>query len=257
MHFHLPKPLHGWREFAGEVGIIVIGVLIALGAEQGVEAVHWHYQVQEARDALGYEIADSIGQSDERLVFSPCLDKRLDDIAIMVSGSFRSGHLPPVGAIGGPPYRTWLTNVWATTMAGQIASHFRRYDLTQLGDFYEFVRHADAESRTEMSDWSTLRSIVGPGRPVTSDEAALLLRTVEDARRANRLISISAVRMRELADRAPLEYDRPAANAYGRASISNVPVCRPIPPPTASSYGVAQPSSNVADLPKTSPLSIH
>jgi len=30
MHFRLPKPLHGWREFAGEVGTIVIGVLIAL-----------------------------------------------------------------------------------------------------------------------------------------------------------------------------------------------------------------------------------
>jgi hypothetical protein len=28
--FHLPKPLHGWRQFAGEVGIIVIGVLIGL-----------------------------------------------------------------------------------------------------------------------------------------------------------------------------------------------------------------------------------
>jgi hypothetical protein len=28
MHFHLPKPLHGWRAFAGEVGIIVVGVLI-------------------------------------------------------------------------------------------------------------------------------------------------------------------------------------------------------------------------------------
>lgn len=37
MHFHLPKPLHGWREFAGEVGIIVIGVLIALSAEQFAE----------------------------------------------------------------------------------------------------------------------------------------------------------------------------------------------------------------------------
>lgn len=22
MHLHLPKPLHGWREFAGEIGII-------------------------------------------------------------------------------------------------------------------------------------------------------------------------------------------------------------------------------------------
>jgi hypothetical protein len=26
--------LHGWRQFVGEVGIIVVGVLIALGAEQ-------------------------------------------------------------------------------------------------------------------------------------------------------------------------------------------------------------------------------
>jgi type IV secretory pathway VirB2 component (pilin) len=36
MDFHLPKPL-GWREFVGEVGIIVLGVLIALGAGQVVE----------------------------------------------------------------------------------------------------------------------------------------------------------------------------------------------------------------------------
>lgn len=27
MDFHLPKPLHGWREFVGEVAIIVLGVL--------------------------------------------------------------------------------------------------------------------------------------------------------------------------------------------------------------------------------------
>jgi len=26
MHVHLPKSLHGWRAFAGEVGIIVMGV---------------------------------------------------------------------------------------------------------------------------------------------------------------------------------------------------------------------------------------
>ena len=39
MHFHLPKPLHGWRAFAGEVGIIVIGVLIlATALYYGYEA---------------------------------------------------------------------------------------------------------------------------------------------------------------------------------------------------------------------------
>ncbi len=37
MHVHLPRPLHGWRELVGEVGVIVLGVLIALGAGQIVE----------------------------------------------------------------------------------------------------------------------------------------------------------------------------------------------------------------------------
>ena len=52
MHFHLPKPLHGWREFVGEVGIIVIGVLIALGAEQVVETLHWRDEVGTFRTAV-------------------------------------------------------------------------------------------------------------------------------------------------------------------------------------------------------------
>lgn len=38
MQFHLLKPLQGWREFTHEIVIIVMGVLIALGAQQLVEA---------------------------------------------------------------------------------------------------------------------------------------------------------------------------------------------------------------------------
>jgi len=49
MHLHLPKAIHGWREFAKEVGIIVLGVLIALGSfKRGagarmreLRAAHW------------------------------------------------------------------------------------------------------------------------------------------------------------------------------------------------------------------------
>lgn len=47
MHFPLPKPLHGWRAFAGEVGIIVVGVLIALGAKQLVQWVRGREDVRE------------------------------------------------------------------------------------------------------------------------------------------------------------------------------------------------------------------
>jgi len=41
MHIHLPKPLHGWKEFTNEIFVIVVGVLIALGFEQVVEELHW------------------------------------------------------------------------------------------------------------------------------------------------------------------------------------------------------------------------
>jgi hypothetical protein len=50
MHVHLPKALHGWRELLKEVGIIVLGVLIALSAEQAVESLHWHQRAATARE---------------------------------------------------------------------------------------------------------------------------------------------------------------------------------------------------------------
>ena len=58
MHFHLPKPLHGWRAFAGEVGIIVVGVLIALAAEQLVSSIRERDDMAQLRSALRSELSD-------------------------------------------------------------------------------------------------------------------------------------------------------------------------------------------------------
>jgi hypothetical protein len=44
--------MHGWREFAGEVGIIVIGVLVALGFEQAVESLNWASKARAAKFEL-------------------------------------------------------------------------------------------------------------------------------------------------------------------------------------------------------------
>ncbi|HTK72654.1 MAG TPA: hypothetical protein VL331_09175 [Croceibacterium sp.] len=68
MHIHLPKPLHGWREFIGEVGIIVIGVLIALAAEQAIEALHHRSQVHDAIAALHAESNENRSAFDANVV---------------------------------------------------------------------------------------------------------------------------------------------------------------------------------------------
>ena len=66
MHVHLPKPLHGWRAFAGEVGIIVVGVLIALGAEQVVGSVHRAQQASNAREAVRRELEFNLARLSSR-----------------------------------------------------------------------------------------------------------------------------------------------------------------------------------------------
>jgi hypothetical protein len=77
MHFHLPKPLHGWREFAGEVGIIVIGVIIAIGIEQFVQAIHWRNEVSNSRVAIADDIERNNRAFAFRLAAHDCIADRL------------------------------------------------------------------------------------------------------------------------------------------------------------------------------------
>jgi hypothetical protein len=246
--------MHGWRAFLGEVGVVLLGVLLALGAQQIVEALNWRNEVAQARTALGFEMADSMGQSYERDIISLCLDRRLDEISAILNGALRTGRLPPIGRIGGPPYRAWLTNVWTTTNAGQTASHFRRYDLSQYGTFYEFVRHAAEDSRTELAVWSNLRSIEGPGRVAAPDELAFLLRSVEEARSLNTLVEVSGLRLREVAAGAHFPYDRPTVEEYRKRTAAEFPLtCRPISAQAPTRYGASD-AGPTTNLSKTDPL---
>src|SRR5580704_11219366 len=60
MEIHKPKPIHNWREFLTEIGVVVLGVCIALAAEQAVEAIHWHNKVVEARGVIATELAGNV-----------------------------------------------------------------------------------------------------------------------------------------------------------------------------------------------------
>ena len=78
MRFNLPKPLHGWRKFVGDVGIIVIGVLLALGAEQVVQRVHDREGVAQLRNALKGELADDRARWEYMIAADRCTLQRLD-----------------------------------------------------------------------------------------------------------------------------------------------------------------------------------
>src|SRR5213596_1416401 len=92
MHFHLPKPLHGWRAFAGEVGIIVVGVLIALGAEQVVERIHEGNIAVETRRTIKAEFDSDLTSLALRSIAEPCIDRRLKALRSIVAEWETKGH---------------------------------------------------------------------------------------------------------------------------------------------------------------------
>ena len=255
MDVHLPKPMHGWREFIGEVGIIVLGVLIALGAEQVVETLHWRSEVNAARKAMAVELSDSIGQSYERERLTPCIERRLDAISAILTRASQTGRLPPVGMIGKPLSRTWVTSAWQTTVAGQTASHFSRHELNQLGYIYDYVERASQGSDQEVLAWTDLQSISGPGRPISSDEVSRLLRDVERARSWDIYVTVISAYMRQLTEQVSLPYDRQTIRESSWQPTSSK-YCDPIGTVVPDQYGHSS-LEDQASIARRAPITIH
>jgi hypothetical protein len=80
MEIHKPKPVHSWRELLTEIGVIVIGVAIALTAEQAVEWLHWQSEVTAARQAIHDEMGvNNASLFAFRLAIAPCLERQADE----------------------------------------------------------------------------------------------------------------------------------------------------------------------------------
>lgn len=149
MPIKLPTPLNGWRVFAGEVGVIVLGVLIALGAQQAVEELRWRNEVRLTEDALTIEIADSVLHASERHMVNRCLSDRLTHLIGKVSsneGPWSGDPLPlPRTATGvktttpaayRTPNRPWNEDVWVAAQNGGVFSHMPRERVAAFAKVY-------------------------------------------------------------------------------------------------------------------------
>jgi hypothetical protein len=87
----LPNPLHGWRAFAGEVGIIVLGVLIALGAEQLVQGVHQRYLARQALGHIRGELAYDSAFAAERIAIGDCMRASFTDLRQRLAAAATTG----------------------------------------------------------------------------------------------------------------------------------------------------------------------
>ena len=156
MHFRLPKPLHGWREFAGEVGVIVLGVLIALGAQQVVQKIQEREDIAQLRGALRAELADDRGRWENMRASDRCTLERLHALD-------RWAATAPAGARLERAYRLLLWNMhssgWDIAKTSPATAHIPLQERLTYADLYAAIdnwRDYLAEERANALELSGL-----------------------------------------------------------------------------------------------------
>jgi hypothetical protein len=232
MDIHKPKPWHGAREFLKEIGTIVIGVLIALGAEQAVEAMHWAHQVDAAEAALKAAFVREAGNAAERAAQDACVTQRLAALSAVVRQATEDGRLPQVGAIGHPPYSPWTVAAWDALVASQTVVHLPREKMIAYTRVATMTAYLSGLSDREEAQWTMLDSMAGPGRRLSDVEAEQLRTTLAEAAAANRNMVRVSANLREALKATGLvgasdlaEADKAAAAGKARAAI-----CGPMGP---------------------------
>lgn len=167
-------PRRGWRAFTGEVGIIVLGVLIAVGIGKVVEAIDWRDKVATAKSSLNDDLRENaFFLISERREVSPCLRRQLDRLeAALIDKATSAGERIKLQsglllkAVYVHPTRPWDSLEWTSVVADNVPAHMARQDRIFYREFYQalgLMGSLDAVSAQEVADLDLM------SRPIALD----------------------------------------------------------------------------------------
>jgi hypothetical protein len=201
----MPKLFHGWREFAKEIIIIVIGVLIALGFEQAVEYFHWQHKVAEGEERLRSEVGLAYTFAAEDIAAKPCV---LAQIGALREALARSGpELKPVPRYSegrrdfvlSVPDRFAVTAVWEGLAGDGTAAHMDKTLQGQLGTVYTQLALINQEKAASLANTYGLLVLSHPMPLDPATRGALIRALGEEEGRAEILTRQSSFIMARLA----------------------------------------------------------
>ena len=220
MHFHLPKPMHGWHEFAGEVGIIVVGVLIALGAEQVVEHFRDEAKRHEAGQNVRAEISVSIGSEMSRAAIEQCIKGRITELQTYVDEVAGGANPTCPNWVGRPQVWTIGRARWqAATNTGR-ASLLEPNEQQELSSIYESLNEIVSSQHEEQLAWAQLRAVTHLTK-IDPPEAAVLIQALQIARLTDWRIALANSQVKQTAEKLGI---KPTLNPY----VGSTSVCLPM-----------------------------
>jgi hypothetical protein len=227
MEVHLPKPLHGWREFAGEVGIIVLGVLIALGAEQFVEALHWRHEVHDTREAIDAELSRDLAALQFRLDQRACVAQRAAELDRWSREIGSGHHLRLKKPVDQPIYFAIRTAVWDST-TGEVMSRMPLEAKLNYAALYSSMKSFEELLRDEADQWTIVVSYE-ENKDLDRRELHEVRAAINDIKFSNEFVEVFKTRGDEFSSKLGLRPQRDIAGKLRRhADQTNRALCEPL-----------------------------
>lgn len=162
-----PHAAHGWRDFFVHIVTIVIGLLIAIGLEQAVEAIHHRHEVNEARSALAQERFENQQEFATTTKLFQRETKRFQtNLAVLQYLQQHPGAAPVSwpGKISWHCYiTTFSTAAWQAAQHAGVTTRMPPADVRQLEHLYDQLGVVQASSAER------LRAISAAPRYTASD----------------------------------------------------------------------------------------
>jgi len=179
MEVHKPKLIANWRELFKEWGIIVLGVLTALLAEQAVQSFEWHQKIEAAVADMINELSAGDGpQAYTRIAIHDCVASHLDALRASIERGDRSTSRNLIAGFY-LPNRTWDSLAREAATASDVSAHMPHDRMLQYRIAYEMVPDMQRLAEKELADLGHLRALPATGGPIETHEKLAELDAIE------------------------------------------------------------------------------
>jgi hypothetical protein len=186
VEIHKPRPIQNWRELATEVGVIVVGIVIALSGEQLLQSLEWREKISRAEEQIRVEMADDDGpEVFQRLALGDCIDSGLAQIRASVErGDSRAAV---IGAIANVdiPHHTYESFAYNAAAASGVLARLSAERLNLWNFLYAPMPVLDRITEREYFDAAALHAIRNSGGPLSEAEQLRTLDAVENLKLDN------------------------------------------------------------------------
>lgn len=168
MRLRIPSPRDGWRIFLGEVGVIVLGVLIALGAQELVSDYNMRKAVHAFEETLRKEVGNNLYSYQFRAAQTECINRNVDAMLEWLDKVRVTGISEPIEEFAFPNTIIFYRSAW-DNKDPDVFANLPPDRKTRYSEFYDELKNSDQLAWEEIEAWINMFRFSEPG-PVSVEE---------------------------------------------------------------------------------------